>query len=535
MTYTLSGAGRKIPLPAEGSIIIGRVDGCDVTVSDPTVSRRHAEIRVDGPRVAVRDLGSSNGTFVNGGRVDTAMLTAGDTLAFGKVPFVLSSDESAATSTVSATVIRQRPIRVGERPYALAEAVGALEVSRSEEKSRPTGQFPLGRAESAAASKLSLLLEISKGLSRAVDVQAILQKITSFVFDILDVDRVVLLLSDEDTGALTPAISRDKRGGTTTASVPQSILRTATEQKVAILSDNAPEDARFGGQSIVMQQVRSAICTPLVGSEEKVLGAIYVDNLTTTHTFGDDDLELLVAFSGIAAVAIENSRFAERSRKEALIRSNFERYFAPSLAELVAKSPEAVKLGGSKKPVAILFSDIRGFTSLSEGMQPEEIARLLSEYFTEMVECVFKNGGTLDKFIGDAILAQWGAPISSNHDAERAVQTALDMRSALARLNTAWKAEGRPEVQIGIGLNYGEAFAGNIGSERRLEFTVIGDAVNTASRLCSNAKAGEILLSESMCQALTNPPNVVPCPPIPLKGKTHPVAVFKIVTGGDAG
>ena len=190
--------------------------------------------------------------------------------------------------------------------------------------------------------------------------------------------------------------------------------RKTPERPVAILSDNAPEDARFGGQSILMQRVRSAMAAPLIGSEERVLGVLYVDNLTTSHRFGEEDLEFLVAFSGIAAVAIENARFAERSRNEALVRSNFERFFAPGLAARIAGSPDAVRLGGEKRQVAVLFSDIRGFTSLSETMEPDAMASLLTEYFTEMVEIVFSHGGTLDKFIGDAVMAQWGAPIAAD-------------------------------------------------------------------------------------------------------------------------
>ncbi|MDQ3998135.1 MAG: GAF domain-containing protein, partial [Gemmatimonadota bacterium] len=293
--------------------------------------------------------------------------------------------------------------------------------------------------------------------------------------------------------------------------------------------DDAGEDTRFGGQSIVMQRVRSAICAPLLAGEGRVLGVLYVDNVTTTHRFSEEDLEFLVAFSGIAAVAIENNQYAERFRRETLVRSNFERFFAPALAARIAATPEAVRLGGEKRLVTVLFTDIRGFTPLSEGMRPDDIAALLTDYRTQMVDIVFRHGGTLDKFIGDAVMAQWGAPLEAADDPDRAVRAAIEMVGALDGLNERFRADGRPELQVGIGLNYGEAFAGYIGSESRLEFTVIGDTVNTASRLSSAAGPREILISEALRGVLASPPELAECPPLDLKGKSQPVPVYRVL------
>ena len=364
-------------------------------------------------------------------------------------------------------------------------------------------------AEDAAAyeksrQKLATLLEVSKGLGKAADIDSLLDKIAGYAYQILEVDRVAILLTDEN-GELVPKFARDKRGGDTTRAVPQSIARTALKDKVAILSDNAGEDTRFGGQSILMQQIRSAICCPLVGSEDRALGILYVDNVTATHRLVDEDFEFCIAFAGIAAVAIENGQFAQRIQREALARSNFERFFTPQLAKRIAESSETIRLGGDKRPVAVLFSDIRGFTALSENMRSDEIASLLTEYFTEMVECVFRHDGTLDKFIGDSVMAQWGAPIGGPDDADKAMAASIDMMRELDVLNAEWRAAGRPELDIGIGLNFGEAFAGNIGSERRLEFTVIGDTVNTAHRLCSAAGVREILLSRGVPRGAHQP------------------------------
>ena len=226
--------------------------------------------------------------------------------------------------------------------------------------------------------------------------------------------------------------------------------------------------------------------------------------------------------------AFETGTLAERMRRDRLARTNLERYFTPSVAACIVNSEAEVRPGGDKRPVAVLFSDIRGFTSISEQMNPFQMAKLLSDYFSEMVDCVFRLRGTLDKFMGDALMAQWGAPESGPDDVDRALRAAIDMQAALERLNARWAIEGRPTMQAGIGLNFGEVFAGNIGSERRLEYTVIGDTVNTASRLCSAADAGEILVTESFRKGLASPPVMTELPPLVLKGKKQPVPIFRV-------
>jgi adenylate cyclase len=227
-------------------------------------------------------------------------------------------------------------------------------------------------------------------------------------------------------------------------------------------------------------------------------------------------------------VAIENGEFIQRIQQQVIARNNFERFFAPQIAQRIADSSETIRLGGDKRPVAVLFSDIRGFTALAESMRPEDTASLLTEYFTEMVDCVFRHNGTLDKFMGDALMAQWGAPIGGDQDADDAVAAAIDMMKALEGLNAHWRTSGRPELDVGIGLNYGEAFAGNIGSERRLEYTVIGDTVNTAYRLCSAADAGEILITEDLRRALKTLPSLTESPPMELKNKAQPVTIYRV-------
>jgi adenylate cyclase len=503
--------------------VLGRAAGCDVPEFDPTISRKHAELAASAEGVAVRDLGSSNGSFLNGARVEEAVVHPGDTITFGRLAFAVERPEPTPAASPAADA---------------APRLGETILARRVPSPREAYESALGRAAPAADTtsegpiaardqrRLALLLEVSKGLGRPRDLDVLLGEILATTFQILDVDRAAILLRDE-TGALVSRRSRDRRGRDVAESVPRSILARVVEEKVALLADDAPSDTRFGGDSIVAQQVRSALSAPLVGSDGDVLGVLYVDNLTLTHRFDEADLDFLAAFAGIAAVAIENSRLVERVRREAQVRTNFERYFAPQLASRIAASSE-VRLGGERRDVAVLFSDIRGFTPLAERMDPHDTAELLSEYFAEMAECVFRHGGTLDKFMGDAVMAQWGAPLAADDDADRAVRAAIDMQVSLARLNEGWRTEHRPELAMGIGIAYGSAFAGNIGSARRLEYTVIGDIVNTAHRLCAVAAPGEVLVSGALCARLRNPVALEEHPPLTLKGKRKSVPVFRV-------
>lgn len=502
--------------------IVGRAPTSDVPVFDPTISRRHAELVTTDSGVSVKDLGSSNGTFHNGSRVDACVVKPGDTITFGKVAFKLNSTQPAPNipaalkdAPAGATIVRS--LAAANTPGTAFAALKPAE-----------GEADAGKDQ--IRQKLAVLLDVSIELGKQRDTDAMLNKIVEKAYETLTVDRVAIQLVDDDSGNLITKIARDKRGGDTgPRAVPQSIARKAVEEKVALIADDAGQDQRFGGQSILMQQVRSAICSPLMGSANRVLGVLYVDNVSTTHKFSEEDLDFVIAFAGIAAVAIENSQFAVKIQKEGVARANFERYFAPQLAQRIASSEGAMGLGGDKREVTVLFSDIRGFTALSETMPPAEMATWLSEYFTEMVECVFRNDGTLDKFIGDAVMAQWGAPLGTPEDADKAMKAAIEMMEELGKLNAKWIAEGRPALQIGVGINHGEAFAGNIGSEKRLEYTVIGDTVNTASRLCSAAGPGEILISDELRRVLKDVPKLVECPPMELKNKSQPVKVFKVL------
>jgi adenylate cyclase len=265
---------------------------------------------------------------------------------------------------------------------------------------------------------------------------------------------------------------------------------------------------------VTTQIVRSALAAPLLGEDRRTLGVIYADNLRDVRAFSESDLDFLVAYAGVAAAAIERERNATRLREAARVRENFARYFTPQLAARIAGTTGAVALGGERRPVVVLFSDIRGFTAIAESLPPDAMAAQLNEYFEAMVTCVFRHEGALDKYIGDALMAYWGAPEAHADDAHRAVCAAADMQTALDALNMRWAAEGRPVLTAGIGVHRGDVFVGNIGASQRLEYTLIGDTVNVASRLCSFAEGGEILVSDAVRESLDAPWRCTPRPDV---------------------
>jgi adenylate cyclase len=210
------------------------------------------------------------------------------------------------------------------------------------------------------------------------------------------------------------------------------------------------------------------------------------------------------------------------------MRENFERYFTPTLAARIADADAAHLLEGERRRVVVLFVDIRGFTRIAESLPPDALAAQLNEYFEAMVECVFRHEGALDKFIGDAFLAYWGAPVAYADDADRALAAVRDLEVTLADLNVRWGAAGRPTLAIGMGLNAGEVFVGNIGAPRRLEYTLIGDTVNVASRLCGAAAPGEVLLSDAFRTRCLRPPATVPRPDVVLRHVTSDVRTLAL-------
>ncbi|MBW2037214.1 MAG: adenylate/guanylate cyclase domain-containing protein [Deltaproteobacteria bacterium] len=225
----------------------------------------------------------------------------------------------------------------------------------------------------------------------------------------------------------------------------------------------------------------------------------------------------------------ERKKAAEKMQKDAATRARFQKLLSPDLAERVVSGELKVEKGGESRMATVLFADICGFTAMSEKTPPSEMLQMLNEYFEVMVDKVFRHEGTVDKFIGDEMMVIWGAPVTHADDPVRAVRAALDMQSALVEFNKRRTASGKSEIQIGIGINTGNVVAGYIGSTRTMSYSVIGDAVNTASRLCSTAKAKQILISEDTRKFIGDLFELVELEPIHARGKFKPIRVFNVI------
>lgn len=230
-------------------------------------------------------------------------------------------------------------------------------------------------------------------------------------------------------------------------------------------------------------------------------------NLTLSTVFDENQLPSGIIFSFEDLSSINK------------VTSTFKKYVSENIVDELLKNDTLMELGGVQNDVCVLFCDIRGFTSMSEKMKPNEVVYLLNNYFEAMIEVVFKFNGTLDKIIGDELMVLYGVPIKTDNDAQSAVNSALEMMATLRRFNNEMESKGYPKLQIGIGVNAGQVVCGNIGSKRQMNYTVIGDPVNLAARLCSHAKPGEIVISKSVFEQLNDSVGFEEKTPIFVKGK----------------
>ncbi len=392
--------------------------------------------------------------------------------------------------------------------------------------------------------KASTLVLKIKNITSSLSPQVIIKEIQELLKNNLPVNKAVIYLKKKDSDSLLLA------GGVGTAVNDQIIEEFPVNQiplvahaffakKLVHIEDSCAQ--RDINDMLHSTSQKFIYVLPLLAISEGELipsGAIAIEKFNDQITaLASEDLSLLSMLSTIIGNALYNAADLESSKKfseEQLLEKKkltkiFSKYVSSQIVEELMKNPDSTALGGKKQKTTILFSDIRGFTSMSEKFEPEEIVSLLNEYFSEMSGVIFNWNGTLDKYIGDAMMVLFGAPILGADDELRAVTAAIEMQRKLKKLNEHFEKRGHKTIGVGIGINTGEVVVGNIGSENRLEYTAIGDSVNLASRLCSVAAGGQIIISDFTYNHVKDFISVNKLEMVQVKGKADKIQIYEVL------
>ncbi len=530
IVYEIEGQTRRFLLSG-GDVSIGRSSENGIVLNDFSVSRRHALLSERGGVWTIEDLKSTNGVKVNGEFAPKSPLKADDVVSVGT--FTLYVYEQPTTKSIAAKSISDssstfvRSIADFNRDYnleATGTSAGVADVAGTLAGRRPA-------PEKAREKIFEILVQVARTLIEAPDVDQILSKVVDLLFDFLPAERAVVVLR-EDSGRLVATLARQRgrAGSEATETFSHTIVETVVRERVAILTSDALTDDRFeAGQSIRIQQIRSAMCVPL-WNREHVIGALHVDTPLKTGTFTADDLDLLTALGNFAAVAIERARLQGRIAKEERIRERLARYHSPGVVEeIVSEGPAGVEKVRTRD-VTVFFADIVGFTTAAETMAPEDLSLFLETVFTFAADAIFEQGGTLDKFIGDAVMAFFGAPIPQPDHPRRAVAAAAKLIESLKAWNVGRVGRGESPVAVRVGVNTGHAVVGDIGSDRRVDYTVLGNTVNVAARLESSvAGPNEIVVGEETAHRAGDVFVFEPLGEKRLKGLTKGLRAFRVV------
>jgi adenylate cyclase len=496
------GIRRQWSLPAGGSLTIGRAYDNDVRIDDLRVSRHHAVLRsTGGDHAVIRNVSSGNLLLINGQHVGNGAgdfpVRSGDEIRIAPATFALAwEDENVLGYTdepLSAST-RILPATNGFTSLINTTFTGRLSKEKELEELK------------RKAEMLAHLCDMSASLATVFDTKAILEYATDVVMRMISADACAALLIEQDEDPQPVSIRfRDEAMKLSQAgSISRTAVRTAIENNVMLSSQDVLGDANLAvSRSTIMQGIRSLACAPLAG-REGVYGALYVDRRGVPEAFTELDTQLLAAVAAQAATAVESARAHDRIKRETLARAAFTRFMPEHIIKELLECPEKFHLGGTNRRITVLFCDVRGFARLAHRAKPETIVDLLNILFTEMAAEIFQYQGTLNKYLGDGLMALFGAPIGGETDAVNAVQAAIGMQKRIKQVNLQLVAKGLPEVTLGIGINTGEATVGCIGAEQRSEYTAIGDTVNVASRIEGIAKPGQVLVTLETVKELGN-------------------------------
>ena len=524
---------------------IGRAKDNDIVLNDQRVSRRHAQIKsgenewtlVDGYYVDGELKRSVNRVFVNGLPQFEKILESSDVITIGgsRLEFERASNDEPTEKLPDAVNYDDQPLGHTQLLISASEIIGKRS-NLSIETSLVTPEEIKDLRRKAQV--LELLYEMSKTLGTVFDLKEIFVKATDLIFRGTPAERVVALIADETVDgkildySLFPIAMKARDQAMESLTEKLTISRTITQkvmrEKVALLSQDARTDEQFSGsESIVSQGVRSTICAPLI-TESNVHGVVYADRLDPFAAFSQEDLELISAVAAQTAVTVETVKAHKRLAREEVARANYSRFMPEYVVKQLLENPDSFRLGGVNQTITVLFADIRGFTAISEHENPERIVGLLNRFFSAMSEIIFEHGGTLDKYTGDGLMALFGAPTATPDDAKNALHAAMAMQKRIQTLNEELKNEGFNQIGVGMGLHTGVATVGYIGSDKRSEYTAIGDTVNLASRLESSAQGGQILISEATAKACNEPVSLKAQEPLQVKNRLQPVSLFEV-------
>jgi adenylate cyclase len=515
--YTNEGP-REVQLKERNGL--GRHPRNSIQILDRIVSKEHCTIERRGTQFLLRDLGSLNGTLINGQRVHEHTLRDWDELKLGNTRIVFHEQSTADPALQRVTIA----------PSAMESHIRKkLSAEEAEDRFLPETGVKSEEQLRRDYEKLRIAYELQRSIGLELDLDRLLNRILEQSFEFLAADRGVILLFDDD-GELRPRAVKTRSGSAAEDIVlSNSIIREVLKEKAAVLSSDAMIDSRFqGSHSIIMQGIRSSMAVPILHKGE-MQGMMILDSQVATGAFTEKDLQILNNIASQVAFFMENMKLARQLEQEAITREKFQRLLSPNLAEKVVSGELEVKKGGQALEATVVFADIRGFTSMSENRDATHILEMLNEYFELAVDVVFKYEGTLDKFVGDEIMAIWGAPVQHVDDPIRAVRAGVDLQLMLVDFNRTRVSEGADPIRIGVGICTGPVVAGYIGSSRTMEYSVIGDTVNTASRLCSLAKAGEVIVSETTFHRVREHFEVAALPATAVKGKRDALRIFNVL------
>jgi adenylate cyclase len=525
-------------------ISLGRRGDNDIVLEDIYVSRAHAAVEKKGVFYYIRDQQSRYGTFVNGTRVTETRLDYGDEIQLGNTVITFVDEnklDQVPTPKKPARLIGTNvdiPAKIESIRNELNEGASAEGILRS--LGEIENQFKQYQENLVEVEKIkeiaSTLCEVGKIINFVFDLNVLLNLLMDLAIKIMQARRGFIMLYDKDSNSLKVKVARNMGGvldPDKTREISQGIAWQSFKSGKLINTEDATKDPRFMTQeSVISYAIGSVVCVPLISKEKERIGVIYLDNPVAQKKFDRDDIEFMLSFANQAAIAIENAQLYEKVKEEERIRERLQRFFSPGVVGEIMSDKRSVTLGGENRTATILFSDIRGFTSLTERIPTVTSVEILNDFLSSMSEEVFNQDGTLDKYIGDCVMAIFGAPVAHPDDALRAIKAAVGMKKRVQQLREQWHdkidASMLKVFEIGIGIHTGEVIAGNIGSIERMEYTVVGTAVNIASRLESVAKPGQILISRSTYACTKNSIEATKLPPVELKNVSRPVEIFEV-------